>query len=94
VDRQILGRSFNLATTKRRRVICNFRDQLLDYHTKLMATGAIGVVVACCATPFLAILLGAIGLSAVTGYLDYVVLPTIALCLGVVVYGLTKRKPA
>jgi mercuric ion transport protein len=65
-------------------------------RTKLIATGAVGAVVAavCCATPFLAILLGAIGLSAVTGYLDYVLLPAIVLCLGVVVYGLTRRKPA
>jgi hypothetical protein len=35
-----------------------------------------------------------VGLSAVSGYLDYVLLPAIALCLGVVVYGLTKGKPA
>jgi mercuric ion transport protein len=65
-------------------------------RTKLIAIGTVGAVVAavCCATPFLIILLGAVGLSAVTGYLDYVLLPAIALCLGVVVYGLTKGKPA
>jgi mercuric ion transport protein len=65
-------------------------------RTKLIATGAIGAVVAavCCATPILAVLLAAVGLSAVTRYLDYVLLPAIAICIGVMVYGLTKRKPA
>ncbi len=65
-------------------------------RAKLIATGAIGAVVAavCCATPILAVVLAAVGLSAVTGYLDYVLLPAIAICIGVMVYGLTRRKPA
>jgi mercuric ion transport protein len=65
-------------------------------RTKLIATGAIGAVVAavCCATPILAVVLAAVGLSAVTGYLDYVLLAAIAICIGVMIYGLTKRKPA
>jgi hypothetical protein len=48
----------------------------------------------CCATPILAVLLAALGLSAATGYLDYVLLPVIAICVGMVINGLTKRKPA
>jgi mercuric ion transport protein len=65
-------------------------------RTKLIATGAIGAVVAavCCATPILAVVLAAVGLSAVPGYLDYVLLAAIAICIGVMIYGLTKRKPA
>jgi len=50
----------------------------------LIKTGIIGAVIAgvCCATPVLVILLGAVGLSVLTGYLDYVLLPALALCIG------------
>lgn len=60
----------------------------------LIKTGAIGAVVAaiCCATPVLLIALGAVGLSALTGYLDYVLLPILALCIGALSYGLYKRR--
>jgi len=60
----------------------------------LIKTGIIGAVVAavCCATPVLVILLGAVGLSALTGYLDYVLLPALALCIGVIGYGLYRRR--
>jgi mercuric ion transport protein len=60
----------------------------------LIKTGAIGAGVAaiCCATPVLVIALGAVGLSALTGYLDYVLLPILALCIGVLSYGLYKRR--
>lgn len=60
----------------------------------LIKTGAIGAVVAaiCCATPVLVITLGAVGLSALTGYLDAVLLPILALCIGVLGYGLYKRR--
>lgn len=63
-------------------------------ETTLIKTGAIGAVVAaiCCATPLLVIALGAVGLSALAGYLDYVLLPVLALCLGVLGYGLYKRR--
>lgn len=60
----------------------------------LIKTGAIGAVVAaiCCTTPVLVIGLGAIGLSAWAGYLDTVLLPVLGLCLGVLGYGLYKRR--
>ncbi len=60
----------------------------------LIKTGAIGAVIAavCCATPVLAIALGAVGLSALTGYLDYVLVPALVLSLGVVGYGLYMRR--
>lgn len=60
----------------------------------LIKTGAIGAVVAaiCCATPVLVIALGAVGLSALTEYLDYVLLPILALCIGLISYGLYRRR--
>ena len=60
----------------------------------LIKTGIIGAVIAavCCATPVLVILFGAIGLSALTGYLDYVLLPALALCVGLMGYGLYRQR--
>ena len=65
-------------------------------NNPLLGTGITGAVVAmlCCATPLLVILLGAVGLSVVTGYLGYVLLPAIATFLGIVIYALWRRKPA
>ena len=56
----------------------------------LIRTGAVGAVIAavCCATPVLVIALGAVGLAAVAAYLDYVLLPALAVCLGLIGYGL------
>jgi mercuric ion transport protein len=60
----------------------------------LIKTGIIGAVIAavCCATPVLVIALGAVGLSALTGYLDYVLLPVLALSIGLVGYGFYKKR--
>jgi mercuric ion transport protein len=46
----------------------------------LLRTGWIGTAVAalCCFTPVLVILLGAVGFSAIVGWLDYVPLPALA----------------
>jgi len=62
----------------------------------LIRTGAIGAVIAavCCATPLLVIALGAVGLAAAAVYLDYVLLPALAVCLGLVGYGLYLRRQA
>ncbi len=46
----------------------------------------------CCFTPILAGLLGLVGLGAVTGYLDYVVLPALAGFLGLAAYSLFGRN--
>jgi mercuric ion transport protein len=46
----------------------------------------------CCFTPILAGLLGLIGLGAVMGYLDYVLLPALAGFLGLALYGLLRRN--
>ncbi len=63
-------------------------------HRKLMATGIIGTVVAvlCCATPVLGIVLGAVGLSAALGYLDYVLIPAMLAFIGITLYALKHRK--
>ena len=51
---------------------------------KLIATGIVGTVIAalCCFTPVLVVLLGAVGLSAWLGWLDYVLLPALAFFVG------------
>ncbi|MFQ5510180.1 MAG: mercury resistance system transport protein MerF [Leptospirillia bacterium] len=60
----------------------------------LLATGLVGTVAAavCCFTPVLVVLLGAVGLSAGLGWLDYVLLPVLAIFVGVTLYALTRRK--
>jgi mercuric ion transport protein len=62
----------------------------------LLWTGIIGAALAilCCATPALALLLGAVWLSALIGYLDYVLLPTSVVFVGIVIYALWRRKSA
>jgi mercuric ion transport protein len=54
-------------------------------------TGA-ALTALCCFTPILTGLLGLVGLGAVTGYLDYVLLPALAGFLGLAVYGLLGRN--
>ena len=63
---------------------------------KLLRVGVVGAVLAalCCLTPVLVILFGALGLSAVTGYLDYVLVPAFAAFLGLVAYALYRRRCA
>jgi len=60
----------------------------------LLRTGAIGSVVAalCCFTPVLVILASAIGLSAMVGWLDYILLPTLVIFLSITGYALWKRR--
>ncbi|TAM64008.1 MAG: mercury resistance system transport protein MerF [Rhodanobacter sp.] len=56
--------------------------------------GAIGsvLVALCCFTPILVILLGAVGLSALTGYLDYVLLPALVVFIGLTIYALWRKR--
>ena len=60
----------------------------------LLKTGITGTIVSavCCFTPLLVILLGAVGLSAALGYLDFVLLPSLALFIGITVYALYKKE--
>ena len=60
----------------------------------LLRTGIIGTVVAaiCCFTPVLVILFGVVGLSALVGYLDYVLFPALAFFAGLTLYALWRRN--
>ena len=62
----------------------------------IIRTGITGSVIAaiCCFTPVLVMLLGVVGLSAWLGWLDYVLLPALALFLAITAYGLWRRRRA
>ena len=62
----------------------------------LLKVGVVGTVIAalCCFTPVLVILFGAVGLAAVVGYLDIVLLPALAFFVLLTVYALWRRKLA
>ena len=61
---------------------------------RLLQIEIIGSIIAalCCFTPVLVIFLGAVGLSSLTGYLDMVLLPALAIFLVITGYALWKRS--
>ncbi len=60
----------------------------------LLGIGIGGTVVAalCCFTPILVVLLGAVGLSAALGWLDYVLFPALAFFVGLTIYAVHRRR--
>ena len=62
----------------------------------LFGIGVAGSLLAvlCCATPLLAMVLGALGLSAWLGWSDYVVMPALVLFVAIAVYGLMRSRQA
>lgn len=62
----------------------------------LLRTGIIGtvVVLVCCFTPVLVVLLGVVGLSAAVGWLDYVLFPALAVFVGITIYAMMKVRRA
>ncbi len=62
----------------------------------LLRVGVVGALIAavCCFTPVLIVLLGAVGLSAAVGWLDYVLLPALAVFVGVMAYAMHRRRKA
>jgi mercuric ion transport protein len=60
----------------------------------LLRVSVLGTVLValCCFTPVLVILLSTVGLAALTGYLDYVMLPALAVFIGLTVYALWRKK--
>ena len=62
--------------------------------TNLLRVSVIGTVLValCCFTPILVILLATVGLSAVLGWIDYVLLPALAIFAGITLYALWRRK--
>jgi len=67
-----------------------------NQRKRLLWTGLIGsgVIALCCVTPILVVLLGVVGLGAITGYLDYVLLPALVVFLGLAVYAGTRQQHA
>ena len=63
---------------------------------KLLGVGLVGAVVAalCCFTPALVVLLSAVGLSALVGWLDYVLLPALAIFVAIMIYALFRQRRA
>ena len=61
---------------------------------RLLKTGLIGsaVTALCCFTPVLVFTLGAVGLASILAWLDYVLLPMLALFLGITGYALWRRQ--
>jgi mercuric ion transport protein len=61
---------------------------------KLLGIGIVGTVIAalCCFTPLLVVLLGAVGLSAALGWLDYVLLPALAFFIGLTIFAVYRRQ--
>ena len=60
----------------------------MNRDQKLLCTGAGGSIIAalCCFTPLLVIAFAGLGLSWAVGYLDYALLPALALFLALTVY--------
>lgn len=63
------------------------RDRLLQIGLIGTATAAL-----CCFTPLLVWLLVAIGLSAMVSYLDFVLLPALAIFIAITGYALWRRQ--
>ena len=61
---------------------------------RLLTTGIIGTVIValCCFTPVLVVLFGLVGLSAVLGWLDYVLFPALAFFIGLTIYAVWRRQ--
>jgi mercuric ion transport protein len=60
----------------------------------LITTGVVGATVAavCCFTPILAIVFGAVGLTAWLAKADYVLIPALILCIGLAGFGLSRKR--
>ncbi len=63
-------------------------------NNKLLKTGVVGTCVAavCCFTPALVIFVSAVGFSAIIGWLDLVLFPTLGLFLLITGYALYRRR--
>ncbi|WP_416202618.1 mercury resistance system transport protein MerF [Marinobacter sp. X15-166B] len=67
---------------------------ILNRSRRLIKVGAIGGVVTalCCFTPVLIWLFALLGISALVGYLDYVLFPLLAVFLILLAIGLRRRR--
>jgi len=62
-------------------------------NAKLLKFGVLGTVVLaiCCFTPVLVVLFATLGLSALVGVLDLILLPALGIFLAITVYALIRR---
>ena len=62
----------------------------------LVRVGIVGTVLValCCFTPILVVGLAVVGLSALTGYLDVVLLPALAVFIGLTLYAVWRKRKA
>ena len=60
----------------------------------LLKTGITGSLIAaiCCVTPVLVVLMGAMGVAAFIGYMDYVLMPALVVFLGITAYAFFGKK--
>ena len=65
-------------------------------YLRLLKVGITGLVilVLCCFTPILVVVFGAIGLSAVLVWLDYILLPLLLIFVAVTIYAIVKLNSA
>ena len=63
-------------------------------NESLLRTRLIGTALAalCCFTPVLVILLGAVGMSVLVGWLDFVLLPVLTVFVGITIHALWRRR--
>jgi len=63
-------------------------------NSTLLKAGLIGTIISalCCFTPILVVVLGAVGLSSILGWLDYVLLPALVFFVLLLTYALFRRK--
>lgn len=61
---------------------------------RLLRLGVVGTVITavCCFTPALVLILGALGLSAAVGWLDYILLPALAAFAALTVFARLRRR--
>lgn len=62
--------------------------------SNLLKIGLVGSIVTalCCFTPILVILFGALGLSVLVGYLDYVLLPLLVVFIGILAFAIFRNR--
>ena len=63
---------------------------------RLLSVGITGTVITalCCFTPILVVIFAALGLSAWLGWLDYVLLPILVVCVGMIAFALWRKGRA
>lgn len=71
------------------------REEGQNKLTGLAWFGSIGAALTClaCFTPLAVTLLGVVGLAGWAGYLDYILFPLLAVFVGVLMVGLSRRQP-